>query len=427
MVLIVEDESSLVPHSESNVLQVDDIVMDVVQDDSNDNPAANDVDVYDIDPEFVPTPKGHKYWVPNVPVDEKPKKFIVFNTYDDAYNMYKEYAAKARFGVRKSGIKRHKGKITHRYVWCNKSGKPRKTVETNTLNEDANLEGKEDENEEGNRKRKRKSSSTLTNRKAKICLKAILGTNSYKLIDFVENHNHPLIDPSNMDLSRARRQLEFGEYMFIHRLSLSNIGPQKVHRLRVALLGGFDKVRGMPVDWSNFRRGLNIFISDRDVQMLVHKMLKRQEHVPEFSFYHHTIKDELCRMFWADETMKCNYVAFGDIVSFDATFDTNKYDMVFVPFTGIDYHQKCVTFGAALLFDETTASYSWMLECFLKVHKKQPTLAVTDQDGALRNAILKVFTESHHRLCMWHITQKLPAKVYLLFAQLFTYSNFLIT
>nr|GFC55353.1 protein FAR1-related sequence 5-like [Tanacetum cinerariifolium] len=68
------------------------------------------------------------------------------------------------------------------------------------------------------------------------------------------------------------------------------------------------------------------------------------------------------------ETMKCNYVAFGDIVSFDATFDTNKYDMVFVPFTGIDHHQKCVTFGAAQLSDETTASYSWMLECFSKVH-----------------------------------------------------------
>ncbi|GKD29705.1 FAR1-related sequence 5-like protein, partial [Tanacetum coccineum] len=59
-------------------------------------------------------------------------------------------------------------------------------------------------------------------------------------------------------------------------------------------------------------------------------------------------------------------------------------------FTGIDHRQNCVTFGAALLFDETTASYSWMLECFLKVHKKQPTFAVTDQDGALRKAILKV-------------------------------------
>nr|GFB80630.1 protein FAR1-related sequence 5-like [Tanacetum cinerariifolium] len=58
--------------------------------------------------------------------------------------------------------------------------------------------------------------------------------------------------------------------------------------------------------------------------------------------------------FWADETMKCNYVAFGDVVSFDATFHTNKYGYKFVPFIGIDHNQRCVTFGAALLSDETT-------------------------------------------------------------------------
>ncbi|GJX18522.1 FAR1-related sequence 5-like protein [Tanacetum coccineum] len=148
------------------------------------------------------------------------------------------------------------------------------------------------------------------------------------------------------------------------------------------------KRNGMPIDWNNFKRGMNKFIGERDAQMLVDKMVKRQLHVPEFSFYHHTIKNKLVRMFWADETMKCNYAAFGDIVSFDATYDTNKYDMVFVPFTGIDHHQKCVSFGAALLSDETTESYAWMLNLFLKV-----------------------FTQSHHRLCMWHITQKLPAKV----------------
>ncbi|GJU18407.1 FAR1-related sequence 5-like protein [Tanacetum coccineum] len=230
------------------------------------------------------------------------------------------------------------------------------------------------------------NASTLTDCKSRIGLKGIVGTDAFKVFDFVENHNHPLIDASNMDLSQSTQA-------------------------KSSTLGGFDKVCGMPIDWNNFKRGMNKFIGERDAQMLVDKMVKRKEHVPEFSFYHHTIKNKLVRMFWADETMKCNYVAFGDIVSFDATYDTNKYDMVFVPFTGIDHHQKCVSFGAALLSDETTESYAWMLTSFLKVHKKQPILAVTDQDGALRNAILQVFTQSHHRLCMWHITQKLPAKV----------------
>ncbi|GKD80368.1 FAR1-related sequence 5-like protein [Tanacetum coccineum] len=51
-----------------------------------------------------------------------------------------------------------------------------------------------------------------------------------------------------------------------------------------------------------------------------------------------------------------------------------------------------------------------MLEAFLKTHKKQPPFAVTDQDGALRNAIVKMFPDSHHRLLMWHITEKLSRK-----------------
>nr|GEZ41693.1 protein FAR1-related sequence 5-like [Tanacetum cinerariifolium] len=88
------------------------------------------------------------------------------------------------------------------------------------------------------------------------------------------------------------------------------------------------------------------------------------------------------------------------------------YGYKFVPFTGIDHNQRCVTFGAALLSDETTESFSWMLEAFLITHKKQPPFAVTDQDGALRNAFVKMFPDSHHRLYMWHITEKLPGKIY---------------
>lgn len=173
---------------------------------------------------------------------------------------------------------------------CHKYGKPRKYVETNTLIDSPNQDDEDVENENVKRKRKRRSTTSVTDCKAHISLKRIVGTNSYVILKFVENHNHKLIDPANMDLSRARRQLEFGDHVFIHRAPLSSIGPQKAHKLRVALLGGFDKVRGMPVDWNNFHRGMNSFIGDKDAQMLVDKMLKRKEHVPGFSFHHHKKK-----------------------------------------------------------------------------------------------------------------------------------------
>lgn len=85
--------------------------------------------------------------------------------------------------------------------------------------------------------------------------------------------------------------------------------------------------------------------------------------------------------------------------------------MVFVPFTGIDNHRKCVTIGAGLIRKENTESYIWLLKSFLKAFGKQPTIIVTDQDPAMKIAVAAVFNDSRHRLCMWHITNKLPAKV----------------
>lgn len=85
--------------------------------------------------------------------------------------------------------------------------------------------------------------------------------------------------------------------------------------------------------------------------------------------------------------------------------------MIFVPFTGVDHHKRCVTFAAALLYDETIESYTWLLERFLEAHHTQPRLVLTDQDPAMKQAVSKVFNESVHRLCMWHVIYKLPAKV----------------
>ena len=64
-----------------------------------------------------------------------------------------------------------------------------------------------------------------------------------------------------------------------------------------------------------------------------------------------------------------------------------------------------------MLHNEKTDSYKWLLEKFLQTFGSQPKMVVTDQDPAMKKAIEAVLPESRHRLCMWHITQKLPSKV----------------
>lgn len=247
----------------------------------------------------------------------------MFDNFDEAYNMYLDYANKARFSIRKSTTKRKKGEITHKYILCNKAGKPRRTVVKDTLLQEKQ---NEDIQNKGDKKvkEKRNSNYTVTDCKACVRFKAIHGTPCYKLYSFVENHNHPLVDENNMDLLTTRRKLDFSDKLFIHQASLSNNGPTKAHRLRVAFMGGYHNVRGNPSDWKNFRRSVNKYIGTRDAQMLIDKMNDRKKHVPNFSFQYHTVNDELSCMFWSDETMKCNYYAFGDVVSFDATYRTNR-------------------------------------------------------------------------------------------------------
>jgi hypothetical protein len=50
-----------------------------------------------------------------------------------------------------------------------------------------------------------------------------------------------------------------------------------------------------------------------------------------------------------------DYKCFGDVVSFDTTFQTNKFEMPFAP-----RHKQTIIFGAVLLFDETILSFGWL-------------------------------------------------------------------
>nr|KAJ0209323.1 hypothetical protein LSAT_V11C400182840 [Lactuca sativa] len=199
--------------------------------------------------------------------------------------------------------------------------------------------------------------------------------------------------------------------IFIHNLSKQNIGPVKAHRLYSALQVGPSVRGGLVSDFKNARKNLNCYIGGRDAKFLVDKMNDRTKNVPSFTFEYKVLNKRLNALFWADETAKYNYNSFEDVLSFDATFSMNKYDMVFVPFSGIDNHKKCVTFGAGLLSKEDGVSYEWLLRDFLKAFRKQPQLVISDQDPALKKAIDKVFPFAHHRLCMCHITKKLPNKV----------------
>nr|GMD22609.1 protein FAR1-RELATED SEQUENCE 5-like [Ipomoea batatas] len=85
-----------------------------------------------------------------------------------------------------------------------------------------------------------------------------------------------------------------------------------------------------------------------------------------------------------DGISRRNFACFGDVMSFDATYRTNKYKLLFVPFTGVDNHKRCITFGAGLIAQENTDSYEWLLTSFKTAMGATPRCAITDEDPALK-------------------------------------------
>nr|GEW52212.1 hypothetical protein [Tanacetum cinerariifolium] len=66
--------------------------------------------------------------------------------------------------------------------------------------------------------------------------------------------------------------------------------------------------------------------------------------------------------------------------------------------------------GSRMLLHEDTKSYTWLLNAFMTAFSHEPTMIVTDQDGAMKRAIEAIFKKAKHRLSMWHIMQKIPSK-----------------
>ncbi|KAI3820774.1 hypothetical protein L1987_08322 [Smallanthus sonchifolius] len=345
---------------------------------------------------------GRKYYRPDVPLSIRPEIGMIFLTLDEAFRFYDVYAKTGGFTVRKNTQVTKHGLVTLKYFVCSKEGQ-KFFCKVDTLSES------NDPNSVVKQRRNRPSIRTGCQAHLRLQL---CHNNQYKVYGFVEDHNHIFVDSHDYQFLSAARKLSYNKEDLIYSLSKLNIGPVKSFNIMRTHYGGFDKTGVTAVDCKNFKRDINTFIGKYDADMVVKRLLRKKQYIPDFSCdYFNGPENSLAGLFWADQEMKRNYTVFGDVVSFDATYRSNKYDMLFVPFTGIDNHHRNVTFGAALLGSETADTYIWLLRAFKKAFGREPLVVVTDQDPAMKKAIQEVFTMSRHRLCMWHIMQKLAEKV----------------
>ncbi|XP_074301043.1 protein FAR1-RELATED SEQUENCE 5-like [Silene latifolia] len=285
---------------------------------------------------------------------------MFFATLVEALLFYKVYALSYGFEPRLYTTKKLRGgEIYKKYVVCNRQG----------YKENKNVENK------GN------------TRLVKITRDAHLQKLTRKLNAF---HKHTIINNSNV-----------------------NIGASTSFRLCKEYTDGYENVGASLTDFKNLNRDIKCFIGSKDAQMFIDRFKEIAETHKGFYFAYYTDEAHILpRVFCCDSQSTQNYSLFGDAVSFDVTYRTNKYDMVFAPFTGGDHHKKSVTFGARLLEHEDDESFKWCFEKFLDaMNQKEPQCFITDQDPALILAVPAVFNKARHRFCIWHIMQKVTVKV----------------
>ena len=150
------------------------------------------------------------------------------------------------------------------------------------------------------------------------------------------------------------------------------------------------------------------YLETKDAQTLTEHLKNKQAEDPSF-FYAMQLDDDdgkIMNIFWTDGQAIMDYSVFGEALSFDTKFSTNKFQMPFAPFIGVNHHKQTILFGAALLSNESADTFEWVFRTFLQAMSgKQPETIFTDQCAAIINAIGRVFPRTRHRLCLWHLYQ----------------------
>ncbi|XP_074289014.1 protein FAR1-RELATED SEQUENCE 5-like [Silene latifolia] len=217
-------------------------------------------------------------------------------------------------------------------------------------------------------------------------------------------HNHVLKRQNTHHMVSYRM---FDEY-FKRRALLNDAAGVSIannFQILVREAGGHENLKINKRDIRNFlnqeRRRSRI---NGDAAALEARFIQLKEVDPDFYYAIHTdFEGKLLNVFWADGRCRGMTKAFGDVFSYDATFCVNRYKMPFTPFVGVNHHGSSVVLAAALISHEDAESFTLVFRKWLDCMGRAPSVILTDQCKGIGKAVKDVFTNTHHRLCPWHI------------------------
>ncbi|CAL9194074.1 protein FAR-RED IMPAIRED RESPONSE 1 [Musa acuminata AAA Group] len=326
-------------------------------------------------------------------VVEQPSAGMMFKCIDELYEYYKTYGNQVGFPVFKKSTKNDKqGRLHFVTLSCGRGGKSRC-------------------------KREKSVNPSLT---MKIECNAKLNARVYddgvvRVTSVFLEHNHELSPTRARYLPRRRsvstsikrRREKIDQVDGTVAEPIASAAEYGEHENEPSL----EKVCQNYID--NIDKARKLCLGVGDAGAICNYFNRMQEQNSNF-YYSMDFNEEghIRNIFWADERSRVAYKSFNDVVTFDTTYLTNKHDMPYVTFVGVNHHGLPILFGCGLVSGEDTETYVWFLTQWLAcMCGNAPKAIITDQDMAMRKAIEIVFPEIRHRWCLWHIMKKISGKL----------------
>ncbi|XXG73186.1 hypothetical protein AAC387_Pa07g2146 [Persea americana] len=333
-------------------------------------------------------------FVPDVEEELIPIVGMLVDSIEEAYNLYNIYAKAAGFSVRKSSDARRKNEVVWKKFVCSKEGqKVEKMCRTNVV--------------------QRRVTDIRENCGAELQVRRN-ADGQWVVCKFVIEHSHILSSPRKAHMLQSHRSVTAPKKKMIDSLSAANIRTCSQMDIFEVQAGGRANMVGFTEkDVQNYGRDKKMNNMGKDGQKLYKhfKQLKETSRLLIFEIESDS-EGHVSHVFWTEHIFRASYKEFGDVVGFDTTYQTNKFDLIFGVFTRVNHHGQTTIFGCGFLSNETFESFVWLFKTWLESMPGDPPKAIlTDQDPAMRKAIKFVLPTTTHRFCVWHIMQKLNVKL----------------
>ncbi|XP_074289149.1 protein FAR1-RELATED SEQUENCE 5-like [Silene latifolia] len=237
---------------------------------------------------------------------------------------------------------------------------------------------------------------SITHCECKACVKTQVNAEGvWEVLQHEIEHNHSLTPPPEWQHHhRSERKISEAEGELIKAMTEAHVPPSVQFRVDATAAGGDEFVGHTKRDYINYVNRLRMKkIEGGDAATLINLLTSRQAEEPGF-FFRVQFNEEgrLSNIFWRDPMMIEDYLLYRDVIIFDTTYRTNRYNLICRAFVGINNHWSNVMLGCAFLSNENQESFEWLFKVFNESmgDEIRPVSIFTDQDQAIANAIKKV-------------------------------------